>query len=211
MEELFVLGRRGDPSFVQFHPHLVAAAFELALQGATGKDDLAAAAKLFQRCVVLDPGDAAAQVQLGIAYSRLGELNKAEPLLRRALEKRPFDPVALDHLGEVLRQQGKTAEAKKYLGEQRRISALQEREKQIEGQYALKKCQPADLLELARIYEQLGELARAASALRVYTHLQPADAQGQHELAQINVKLNDQCGSRVATWPANIADSIRNP
>lgn len=69
---------------------------------------------------------------------------------------------------------------------------MREREQQLEGRYALKQYQPADLLELAGIYEQLGELARAASTLRVYTHLQPADAQSQHELAQINVKLNDQ-------------------
>ena len=184
---------------------------EVALQGATGKDNLAAAAKLFQKCLVLDPGDAPAQVQLGIAYSRLGEWDQAEPLLRGALEKRPFDPVALDHLGEVLRQQGKTAEATKYLDEHQRISALQEREMQLEGQYALKKYQPADLLELARIYEQLGELARAASTLRVYTRQNPADAEGQRELAQINVKLSDPAGARVATGLANAADPARKP
>jgi tetratricopeptide (TPR) repeat protein len=184
---------------------------EVALQGATGKDDLAAAAKLFQKCLVPDPGDAPAQVQLGIAYSRLGEWDKAEPLLRGALEKRPFDPAALDHLGEVLRQQGKTAEATKYLDEHQRISALQEREKQIEGQYELKKYQPADLLELARIYEQLGELDRAASTLRVYTRQNPADANGPRELAQACLKIDEKGGTRLATGTADALDAKGRP
>jgi predicted Zn-dependent protease len=184
---------------------------EVALRDATAKNQIAAAAKLFQKCLAQDPGDAPAQVQLGIAYSRMGEWDRAEPLLRAALEKRPFDPVILDHLGEVLRQQGKTAEATKYLDEHQRISVLQEREKQLEGQYALKKYQPADLLELARIYEQLGEFARAASTLRVYTHRKPADADGQRELAQVSSKLNDQAGARVATGQADALVAARRP
>jgi Flp pilus assembly protein TadD len=184
---------------------------QVALKSATGKDDLRAAAALFQKCLAVDPGDASAQVQLGIAYSRLGEWDQAEPLLRAALGKRPFDPVVLEHLGEVLRQEGKPAEATKYLDEHKRISVLLEREKQIEGQYALKKCQPADLLELSRIYAQLGESARAASTLRVYTHLKPADADGQRELAQACRKLDDQEGARVAARLANALSAARSP
>jgi Flp pilus assembly protein TadD len=184
---------------------------EVALRGATGKDDIAAAVKLFQKCLALNPGDVPAQAQLGIAYSRLGELDNAEPLLRAALQKQPFDPVVLERLGEVLRQKGKPAEATKYLDEHQRISALQERRKQLEGQYALKKYQPADLLELVRIYEQLGESARAASTLRAYTHLKPADADGQRELAQVCLKLNDQAGARVATGQTDALVAARRP
>ena len=169
---------------------------EVTLKEAAGKDGIAAAAKLFQKCLVLEPGNVPAKLQLGIAYCRLGELDKAEPLLRAALDKRPFDSVALYHLGEVLRQQGKTAEATKYLDEHKRISELQDRRKQLEGQYALRKYQPADLLELARIYGQLGELSRAASTLRVYNLLKPADADGQRELDQVCLKLNKTEGAR---------------
>jgi predicted Zn-dependent protease len=129
---------------------------------------------------------------LGIASSHLGELDKAEPLLRAGLEKRPFDPVVLYQLGEVLRQQGKTDEATKYQDEHKRVSELQERRKQLEAQYSLKKHLPADLLELAWIYGQLGEFAKAASTLRVYTHLKPADSDGQRELARVCLKLDDQ-------------------
>jgi predicted Zn-dependent protease len=133
-------------------------------------------------------------------------LDKAEPLLRAFLEQRPFDPVALYHLGEVLRQQGKTAEATTYLDEHQRVSELQERRKQIEAQYALKNYQPADLLELSRIYEQSGESARAASTLRVYTQLQPSDADGKRELARLCLKLDDKQSARVATGLADALD-----
>ena len=183
----------------------------VALQGATGKDDIAAAAKQLQKCVALHPGHVPSKLQLGIAYEHLGEVAKAEPLLRQVLEKRPFDPVALYHLSEVLGQQAKTAEAKRYLEEQKRVSALQERRKQIEGQYVLKKYQPADLLELARIYEQFGEFAKTASTLRVYTHLKPADADGQRELARACQKTGDQEGARVATGLADTLAAAHRP
>jgi predicted Zn-dependent protease len=119
--------------------------------------------------------------------------------------------VVLEHFSEVLRQQGKTAEATKYLDEHKRIGELQERRKQLEGQYALKKYRPADLLELARNYEQLGEFAKPASTLRVYTHLKPADADGQRELAQACLKLDDKAGARLATGLADALDAKGRP
>src|SRR6266851_6610246 len=45
---------------------------EVALKEAAEKDGIAAAAKLFQKCLALDPGDVLAKLQLGIAYWRLG-------------------------------------------------------------------------------------------------------------------------------------------
>jgi predicted Zn-dependent protease len=88
---------------------------------------------------------------------------------------------------------------------------LQDRRKQLEGQYALRKYQPADLLELARIYGQLGELSKTASTLRVYNQLKPADADGQRELAQVCLKLNDRDGTRVATGLADASDAKGRP
>ena len=168
------------------------------LQGATRKDDIAAAAKQLQKCVALDPGHVPSKLQLGIADERLGELDQAEALLRAVLEKRPVDPVVLYHLGEVLRQQGKTAEATKYLDEHQRVSPLQQRRQYLEAQCAIQKCQPADLLELGRIYGQLGEFDKAAIILRAYTRRNPADADGQRELAQVCLKLNEKAGTVVA-------------
>lgn len=165
---------------------------KLALMSAVGKDEIAAAAKQLQKCLALEPGNVPSKVQLSLAYCRLGELDKAESLLRAALDKRPFDTVALYHLGEVLRQQGKTAEATKYLDKHKRVSLLQDRRKQLEGQYVLNKYQPAELLELARIYEQLGESSKAASTLRVYNQLQPAAPDAQRELARVCGQLSEK-------------------
>lgn len=164
----------------------------VALQGATGRDDLLAAAKQLQECVALDPGHVPSELQLGIAFRRLGELDQAEALLREVLEKRPFDPVVLDHLGEVLRQQGKTAEAAEVQDEHEWVSELQKRRKHLESQYVLKQLQPADLLELGRVYVQLGESAQAARTLRAYTRRQPADADAQRELAQVSLRIDQR-------------------
>lgn len=184
---------------------------EVALKGANGRDDIAAAVKQFHKCLAMVPGHAPSKLHLGIAYSRLGEWDNAEPVLRAALEKRPFDPLVLYHLGEVLRQQEKTAEAAKYQQEHKRISALQGRRKHLEAQYSLRKHQPADLLELGRIYDQLGEFSRAASTLRVYTRHQPADADGQRELARISLKLDDKAADRVATGLADDPGAALEP
>lgn len=166
---------------------------KLALHGATGSE---AAAALFQRCLELDPGDVSAQLQLGIAHSRLGRLAQAESHFRAVLEKRPFDPLALDQLGGVLRQQGKTAEAAKFQEEHQRVCGLQARKKRLEGQYSLKNYEPADLLELSRIYDQLGEFAKVVSTLRVYTHAQPDDTDSQRALARACLKIDDNAGAR---------------
>jgi len=183
----------------------------VALQGATGKDHIAAAAKQLQKCAALDPAHVPSKLQLGIAYERLGQLDQAEPLLRTVLVKRPVDPVVLYHLGEVLRLEGKTAEATKFLDEHKRVSPLQQRRKYLEAQCELQKYQPADLLELGRIYGQLGEFDKAATILRAYTRRNPADADGQRELAQVCLKLDEKGGARVATGLADALDAEGRP
>jgi hypothetical protein len=88
---------------------------------------------------------------------------------------------------------------------------LQEAEKQLEGKYALKKYQSADLLELARIYDPLGELPRVASTPRVYTRQNHAHANAPRELAQVTSKLNSEAGARMTTGLADAADPARKP
>lgn len=58
------------------------------------------------------PEVTAAQIDLGIAYARTDNLEKAEASLRAALALSPKHPVALNELGLVERRQGKYREAR---------------------------------------------------------------------------------------------------
>jgi len=67
---------------------------------------------LIEQALALSPNDPAILDSLGWAHYRLGELNEAEPLLRKAMQEFP-DPEVAAHLGEVLWQLGKRSEARK--------------------------------------------------------------------------------------------------
>jgi len=174
----------------------------VALAEAKGREDFAAVASQLQKCVAMDAEHGPAKLKLGMTYEKLGQWTDAESVLRAALKKRPSDPVVLGHLAEVLRQQGKTEDASKCLVEGQRLQALVERRKYLEAQYALNKHQPVELLELSRVYAQLGQPARAESTLRVYARLKPEDADAQRELVELRAKISGQKGAGTATESA---------
>lgn len=67
---------------------------------------------LLQAITAKQPALTAAHVDLGIAYAKTGELDKAEASLKRALELQPRHPIAWNELGLVQRRQGKLGDAR---------------------------------------------------------------------------------------------------
>jgi len=67
---------------------------------------------LLQAIIAKQPKLAAAHVDLGIAYARIDELDKAEASLKSALELQPKHPIAWNELGLVQRKLGKLGDAR---------------------------------------------------------------------------------------------------
>jgi Flp pilus assembly protein TadD len=79
---------------------------------AFAEEDYEQAIEALEKVVEGDPQLAAAQINLGIAYSRIGKLDDAESSLLAALEANPRHPVAHNELAMVYRRMGRFAEAR---------------------------------------------------------------------------------------------------
>jgi len=118
------------------------------------------------------PDMAAAQIDLGIAYARTGDLDHAEASLRKALELNPRHPVAYNELGLVLRRKGQFAQARASYE-----AAL--------AQFADYHYAHRNLAILCDLY--LGDTACALEHYEAYSRMVPDDA----EVAQWMADLRD--------------------
>lgn len=74
-------------------------------------DDTLAAYDLISRAVAIDPGEAIAHTNLGVAQQRLRRYDDALASYRRALEIAPDSPMALNNYGSALLETGRVAES----------------------------------------------------------------------------------------------------
>ncbi len=69
------------------------------------------ALELFNKVLAIDDSQAEAVCGAGCAMSELGQTERALPLLRRAMELSPDDPIPCINLGDLLYQDGKLEES----------------------------------------------------------------------------------------------------
>ncbi|MEO0811548.1 MAG: tetratricopeptide repeat protein, partial [Myxococcota bacterium] len=127
--------------------------------------NLPKALEAFQAAYSLNRDDVEVVNNLGFVYAELGNLTRAEPLLRRALEQSPERLVAHVNLADVLIEKGADAA----LGEAKTLLA---RARELAGN------DPELITRQATVHRRLGE---EASALRLYREAVDLDPDN-HEL-----------------------------
>jgi Flp pilus assembly protein TadD len=123
------------------------------------------------------PDLTAAHIDLGIAYARTGDLDKAEASLKKALELNPKHPDALNELGLVQRRKGEFKEARASYE-----AAL--------AQYADFHYAHRNLAILCDLY--LGDTACALEHYEAYSRMVPDDAQVVKWIADLRNRKSQQ-------------------
>jgi predicted Zn-dependent protease len=149
----------------------------------TGTAEIASAARCFQRAWQIDPRHLDARYEYGACQARLGRLDEAERVFREVMKAAPTYPGVYQGLADVLRQQGRRAEAKQVLADLQRLEDRKQRMRYLETRRGLRKAQPGELLELGGLYLAFDRLPAAETVLTEYTLLQSADPHGHRKLA----------------------------
>ena len=121
------------------------------------------------------PDITAAHIDLGIAYARTGDLDKAEASLRKALELNPKHPAAYNELGLVQRRKGQFAESRASYE-----AAL--------AQYADFHFAHRNLAILCDLY--LGDSACALSHYEAYSRIVPDDTEAVKWIADLRNRVS---------------------
>lgn len=134
------------------------------------------ASEAFETALDLDPGDAAAWNNLGVAYRREGAPAEAVEAFQRALSLRPEYAAARFNLGAALHTLGRLAEAEAEYREALRLA-------------------PDDALtqgHLALLFVQRGDREQACEAAREALRPDPADGEASRLLAKALWELGDR-------------------
>ncbi|MDF2177045.1 superoxide dismutase family protein [Aliiglaciecola sp. CAU 1673] len=100
---------------LELAPFYIPAMYMAAIASADLGDNLEKAKKLAEVAVQIQPDVPAVADALGWVLIQSGEIEKGEPLCRKALEGMPNDPAVLLHLGVAEMKKAKTSSAKSYL------------------------------------------------------------------------------------------------
>src|SRR5258707_12882090 len=125
------------------------------------------------------PALTAAHIDLGIAYARSGDLDRAEASLNKALESNPKQLVAYNELGMVLRRRGQFAKA--------RTSYEAALAQSTDFQYAHR-----NLAILCDLY--LGDYTCALEHYGAYSRIVPDDAEVVKWIADLRNRTKKQEG-----------------
>ncbi|HXH39470.1 MAG TPA: tetratricopeptide repeat protein [Thermoanaerobaculia bacterium] len=123
------------------------------------------------------PALTAAQIDLGMAYARTGDLDRAEVSLNKALESDPKQPVAYNELGIVLRRKAQFAKA--------RTSYEAALAQSADFQYAHR-----NLAILCDLY--LGDYTCAMEHYEAYSRIVPDDAEVAKWIADLRNRAKKQ-------------------
>jgi predicted Zn-dependent protease len=122
----------------------------------------------FEALVKDHPEDPMNQYGYGLIQARLGNRESAIAHLKKALEKRAFDPYILTDLGRVYFLDGRFSDALKTL----------------EGAVSIEPAYPEALLHLARTHTENGDYAKAASLLETLIEKSPGYKMAYYALGE---------------------------
>lgn len=127
------------------------------------------AVQLITEALKINPADAQAQGNLGLAYHRMGNLNLAEHCFKKSIEIGAKTPSIFNSLGNVLRESGRAAEAVQ----------VYESTLKVDGNY------PDCWTNLSQALVELGEFGRAFQAVSRALQIDPSLAEAHNQMAEV--------------------------